>query len=253
MSCPSRPAADWDLRRKRDPRRHAARDGPAARAGTARAARPAGTSAETDCGSYVRRAITYATEPDERTPAWLLVPKQRPRRRRHGARAVLCLHPTDAHDRPRRRRRPRRTPQSRLRRGTRRARLRDLSRRRTRMLANYQPDVHGLGYASGTMKAIWDNVRGARRAGVAAVRRRAAASAPSAIRSAGTTPSTRRSSTSASRVVVSSCGLDLYTDYYGGDPKVWQPEQGLVPGALHAAAARLRGPARRTSRSTSRS
>ncbi len=27
-------------------------------------------------------------------------------------------------------------------------------------------------------------------------------------------------------VIVSSCGLDLYTDYYGGDPKVWQTEKG---------------------------
>jgi len=27
-------------------------------------------------------------------------------------------------------------------------------------------------------------------------------------------------------VVVSSCGLDSFIDYYGGDPKEWQPEQG---------------------------
>jgi hypothetical protein len=28
------------------------------------------------------------------------------------------------------------------------------------------------------------------------------------------------------RVIVSSCGLDSYLDYYGGDPKVWLPEKG---------------------------
>jgi hypothetical protein len=28
------------------------------------------------------------------------------------------------------------------------------------------------------------------------------------------------------KVVVSSCGLDSFLDYYGGDPKVWQPERG---------------------------
>ncbi len=33
--------------------------------------------AEVDCGSYVRRAITYETEPGSRVPAYLLVPKTR--------------------------------------------------------------------------------------------------------------------------------------------------------------------------------
>jgi cephalosporin-C deacetylase-like acetyl esterase len=28
------------------------------------------------------------------------------------------------------------------------------------LLADHQPDVRGLGFESGTMKAIWDNVRG---------------------------------------------------------------------------------------------
>jgi hypothetical protein len=28
------------------------------------------------------------------------------------------------------------------------------------------------------------------------------------------------------KVVISSCGLDSFVDYYGGDPKVWQPERG---------------------------
>src|SRR5438128_1615793 len=28
------------------------------------------------------------------------------------------------------------------------------------LMANYQPDLNSLGYKSGTMKAIWDNIRG---------------------------------------------------------------------------------------------
>src|SRR6266446_2761358 len=49
---------------------------------------------EVDCGSYVRRFITYASEPDSRVPAYLLIPKtvlaQRAR-----VPAILALHPTD--------------------------------------------------------------------------------------------------------------------------------------------------------------
>src|SRR5438270_10032777 len=43
-----------------------------------------------DCGSYVRRKITFAVEEDDRLPAYLLVPK----RREGKLPAVLCLHPT---------------------------------------------------------------------------------------------------------------------------------------------------------------
>ena len=32
-------------------------------------------SAETDCGSYVSRSLTYAAEPGSRVPADLLIPK----------------------------------------------------------------------------------------------------------------------------------------------------------------------------------
>src|SRR5687767_10759598 len=44
---------------------------------------------ETDAGSYVRQLITYASEPDNRVPAYLLKPKTNARG------GVLCLHPTD--------------------------------------------------------------------------------------------------------------------------------------------------------------
>jgi dienelactone hydrolase len=45
---------------------------------------------EEDAGRYVRRKITFAAEPGDRVPAYLLVPKQLTR----PAPAMLCLHPT---------------------------------------------------------------------------------------------------------------------------------------------------------------
>lgn len=180
-------------------------------------------SGETDCGRYVRRAITYAAEPGARTPAWLLVPK-RALDAGATAPAVLCLHPTDdtiGHDvvvglggRPNR------------------AYAAELAERgyvalapSYPLLAKYQPDVRGLGYASGTMKAIWDNVRGldlleslpyVRRGGFGAIGH--SLGGHNAVYTAAFDQRLA--------VIVSSCGLDLYTDYYGGDPKVWQTEKG---------------------------
>lgn len=178
---------------------------------------------EADAGSYVRRLITYASDPGTQTPAWLLVPKQ-VLTGQATARAVLCLHPTDdtiGHDvvvglggRPNR------------------AYAAELAERgfvtlapSYPLLAKYQPDVRGLGYASGTMKAIWDNVRSldvleslpfVARGGFGAI-----GHSLGGHNAVYTAVFDQRITT-----IVSSCGLDLYTDYYGGDPKVWQPEKG---------------------------
>ncbi len=38
------------------------------------------------------------------------------------------------------------------------------------------------------------------------------------------------------KVVVSSCGLDQFVDYYGGGGAVWMPEKGWSADAVHAAA-----------------
>lgn len=180
-------------------------------------------TSETDCGSYVRRAVTYATGVSERTPAWLLIPK-RALAPGASARAVLCLHPTDAtigHDvvvglggRPNR------------------AYAAELAERgfvtlapSYPLLAQYQPDVLGLGYASGTMKAVWDNIRGldlleslpcVAAGGFGAIGH--SLGGHNAVYTAAFDQRVQ--------VIVSSCGLDLYTDYYGGDPGVWQPERG---------------------------
>ena len=49
---------------------------------------------ETDCGSYVRRSITYAAEPGSRVPGLSALPKAA-LRANEKLPAVLALHPTD--------------------------------------------------------------------------------------------------------------------------------------------------------------
>ena len=111
---------------------------------------------EVNCGDYVRRLISYASQPGSRVPAYLLIPK----RALSGSGkfpAVLALHqtheagqkvvvglgesPNDEYG------------VALAKRG-----FVVLAPPYT-MLANYWPDVKALGYQSGTMKAIWDNMR----------------------------------------------------------------------------------------------
>ncbi|MGB8166107.1 MAG: hypothetical protein WCF18_01360 [Chthoniobacteraceae bacterium] len=178
---------------------------------------------EVDCGSYVQRLISYQSEPGGRTPAYLLIPKDILAGDRKAA-AVLCLHPTSADlghkvvvglgGKPNR----------------------DYARELTLRgyvtlapsyphLANYQPDLKALGYESGTMKAIWDNIRGldlleslpyVKQGGIGAVGH--SLGGHNAIYTA--VFETRI------KAVVTSCGFDSYRDYYGGDPKRWQSGQG---------------------------
>ena len=93
------------------------------------------------------------------------------------------------------------------------------------MLANYWPDLKALGYESGTMKSIWDNIRGldllaslpfVKTNGFGAIGH--SLGGHNGVYTAVFDPRIR--------VVVTSCGLDSYRDYYDGDPKVWQPERG---------------------------
>ncbi len=109
-----------------------------------------------DDGSYIRKKVTYASEPGDRVPAWLLLPKNiKPGERRP---AMLCLHQTTAigKDEP-------------IGLGG-KENLRyakELAERGYVALAPDYPnfgehkvDVYALGYASASMKAIWDNQRG---------------------------------------------------------------------------------------------
>ena len=147
---------------------------------------------EVDCDSYVRRLISYASDPDNRVTAYLLVPKGE-----GPLPAMLCLHPTDnivGHK-----------VVVGLSEKENRAYASELAARgfvalapSYPHLAQYWPDWQALGYESATMKAIWDNVRG-----LDLLQEmpevKGGALAPSVIRWADTTRSIRRSLTSASR------------------------------------------------------
>ena len=179
---------------------------------------------EADAGSYVRRLITYQSEPDSRTPAYLCIPKDVLAGKRK-APAALCLHPTDN------------TVGHKV--------VVGLGGRAGRQyaaelaergyvtlapsyphLANYWPNLGKLGYTSGTMKAIWDNSRGldllaslpfvddAR--GFAAIGH--SLGGHNAIYTAALDPRIT--------AVVSSCGFDAYPDYYDGDARRWLFGQG---------------------------
>ena len=113
---------------------------------------------KTDCGTYERQLITYASEPGSRVPAYLLVPKAALASRKKTP-AVLCLHPTDMEY-------GHRVTVEKMR-DYYRAYAHDLAERgfvtlapAYPVMANYQPDLKALGWQSGTLKAVWDNIRG---------------------------------------------------------------------------------------------
>jgi hypothetical protein len=180
------------------------------------------TEEEVDCGEYVRRFVTYASGPGSRVPAFLLIPRAvlEGKRKAYG---ILCLHQTHAmgqkvvvglgnspNDQY----------------GV------ELARRGYvclappyPLLANYQPDLKSLGFQSGTMKAVWDNIRGldllessgfVKRGRFAAIGH--SLGGHNAIFTAVFDDRIK--------VIVSSCGFDSFVDYYGGDPNVWKPERG---------------------------
>jgi hypothetical protein len=179
---------------------------------------------EVDCGSYVRRSITYASEPGGRVTAYLLIPKIILRGDGRRAPAVLCLHGTD----------------NVVGNGTvvglgsnsNRQYASELAERgyvtlapSYPLLARYQPDLKALGWQSGTLKAVWDNIRGLD------LLESLPFVQPGAIGAIGHSLGGHNAVFTGVfdervKVVVSSCGLDSFLDYYGGDEKVWQPEKG---------------------------
>ncbi|MEO6243947.1 MAG: alpha/beta hydrolase [Opitutaceae bacterium] len=181
---------------------------------------------ETDCGSYVRREITYTAEPGGRVPAYLLIPKAvlagrsrasgvlaaMPTNNAEGNRPVVGLGQPGA--------KPGRNYGE------------ELAQRGFVVIAppyphlgDYRPDLAGLGYASGTMKAIWDNIRAldvlAATPGVS----------PNGFGAIGHSLGGHNSIFTAVfderiKAVVSSCGFDSFSDYYAGKPDVWRAGQG---------------------------
>jgi len=179
---------------------------------------------EVDCGAYVRRLITYASEPGSRVPAYLLIPKRALEKDAQPVPAVLCLHGTDnvvGHGTV-------------VGLGTRpnRQYASELAERgyvtlapNYPLLAKYQPDLKALGWKSGTLKAVWDNLRGldlleslpyVKRDGFGAI-----GHSLGGHNAVYTSVFDERI-----RVVVSSCGLDSYLDYYSGKIDNWYPEKG---------------------------
>ncbi len=172
---------------------------------------------EVDCGSYVRRLINYSSEPNSRVPAYLLIPKKAFQKNAK-FRGVLCLHPTDSQGN--------KTVVG-LTGKENRSYAAELAERGFVViapayphLANYEPDLKSLGYESGTMKAIWDNVRAidlleslsfVKRGGFAAI-----GHSLGGHNSIYTAVFDERI-----KVIVSSCGFDSYLDYMNGNIKGW--------------------------------
>ena len=233
---------------------------------------------ETDCGTYVRRFVTYASEPvtggtgvppvvsgvppetverralsDGRTstsnlnlttkfggtpnltgetpapptdcsrvPAYLLIPKVALTSKKKFP-AVLALHPTDMEF-------GHRVLVEQLR-PSYRAYANDLAERgfvvlapAYPLMANYQPDLKASGYRSGTMKAIWDNMRSldlleslpfVKRGKFGALGH--SLGGHNAIYTAVFDERIK--------VVVSSCGFDSYVDYMNGNITGWTSER----------------------------
>jgi dienelactone hydrolase len=177
---------------------------------------------EVDCGLYIRRLITYASEPQSRTPAYLLVPKQAIEQNKRCP-AVICPHPTDnvvGHK-----------VVVGLSTKVNRSYASELAEQgfvtiapSYPLLANYQPDLKGLGYQSGTMKAIWDNIR------AIDLLEALPYVTPGPIGAVGHSLGGHNSVYTAVfepriGVIVSSCGLDSYLDYMDGHITGWTSDR----------------------------
>jgi dienelactone hydrolase len=106
-----------------------------------------------DGPKYVRKKITYAAEPGDRVPAWLLIPKDL----KGPAPGVLCLHQTTriGKDEP-----VGLGPKPDL------AYAKELAERGYVAIApdypnfgEYRVDPYALGYASASMKGVWNHMR----------------------------------------------------------------------------------------------
>jgi len=91
-------------------------------------------------------------------------------------------------------------------------------------LANYQPDLKALGYQSGTMKAIWDNMRGLDYLeSLPFVSQRKIAAVGHSL--GGHNAIYTAVFDQRIGVVVSSCGFDSFADYMDGKINGWTSER----------------------------
>jgi hypothetical protein len=186
---------------------------------------------EVDCGSYVRRFFTYQSEPGSRVPAYLLIPKALLNGQQQAS-GILCLHqthqlgqkvvvglgnsPNDEY-------------------GV------ELVQRgfvciapAYPLLANYAPDLKKLGYVSGTMKAIWDDIRAldfletlpyVEKGKFATIGH--SLGGHNSLFTAVFEPRIK--------VVVTSCGFDSFRDYMDGNIRGWSSER-YMPRLLNSSA-----------------
>lgn len=173
-----------------------------------------------DTPQYRRIKLTYAAEPGDRVPAWLLVPKNLSSR----TAAMLCLHPTSPLGKDRLIGLAG-TPSCHY--------AHELAQLGFVCLApdypsfgEYKYDFHtqGAHYASGTMKAIWNNIRA-----VDLLSTRAEVD-PKRIGCIGHSLGGHNAIFTAVfepriAVVVSSCGFTGFHDYYGGKLAGWTSDR----------------------------
>ena len=173
--------------------------------------------------NYVRTHVTFATEPGDRVPAWLLVPAQAPPP--GGFPAMICLHqtvragkdePVGIEARPNR------------------SSAKELAERGFVVLApdypnfgEYKVDPYAMGYASASMKGIWNHMRGvdllASRPEVAADRIGAIGHSLGGHNSIFLALFDERI-----RAIVSSCGFNSFPYYYEGKIAGWS-HAGYMP------------------------
>ena len=176
---------------------------------------------DVDCDSYVRRFIRYTSEPNARVPAYLLIPKAALTNNTKVP-GILALHQTHALGQK---------VVVGLSQSSNDVYGVELARRGYvvlappyPLLAEYHPDIKSLGYQSGTMKAIWDNIRGldlleslpfVKTNGFGAI-----GHSLGGHNSVYTAVFDERI-----KAVISSCGLDSYLDYMSGNIKGWTSER----------------------------
>jgi len=178
---------------------------------------------EVDAGTYVRKLITYQSEHESRVPAYLCVPKEA----LQGSckvPAVLCLHPSSKAGHK---------VALGLGGPAGRQYATELAQRgyvtlspAYPQMANYWPNLPKLGYVSGTMKAIWDNVRGLDL--LASMPYVDASRGFGAIGHSLGGHNAIYTAVFDDRITVlaSSCGFDSYLDYYDGAERKWYVEKG---------------------------
>jgi hypothetical protein len=178
------------------------------------------TESEVNCGSYVRRLIYYNSEPNCRVPAYLLIPKAALVQTKKKCAAILCLHETDkkiGHS----------VIISGIAGSGKHSYASELAERgyvalapNYPLLAEYQPDLNELQWQSGTLKAVWDNIRGidllTALPFVAANKIGVIGHSLGGHNGVFTAAFDERI-----QVIVSSCGFDSFLDYLIHKPSAW--------------------------------